>query len=976
MRVSVQLFTFYDIQYNALLMYLILIAGKISIAMEHRVVVAVVLVLAFAVICGLLACAVNYWPQMRHNQVWLGYSSSLPDYVPHFLGRDQEIADLVKLLDPGNGDIKTVSIVGPPGFGKSSLATHVGHEMIDKGVVVNYVDLDEVELDGLPEKIIGNAGIATKNDSVERLIKWAKHEVSFPVLLILDNCDVVLHEKRAIFENILEKILRNSPRMKILLTSKQKRVQLDQFAEFSLEEINPEASCKLLSGIARRKVSKKSCRSIIQLTGNVPLAVKVIGAILSKGTRNVTHVVESLRKEFSHTINYDGLPVNQKVNASISVSYKYLTERQRKLGKQLAYFPGSFTVQAACQVLSHVIESCDSVRAELDVFEQRSLLQHQGKNRYQFHKILKEFFSDMESISNSDTHSNKHNFLANFQKYFGSMLFHFSLEFEKNYVAALNALDTEKHNIQFYLRHVTYQCSFDPEHSLSAIRIVQVALNKRFLTCRFKGKDLLQPLNSINTCVMLIGKRAQSTEKHLTLRIFIDITLKMHDLASSSRTQENILESANRVLEKFEDNELPDTTTFYSRLGSHYRVLGDHEKERKCHEKILWRAGTLWNQCSPGSCDYHAISIAYFSLERYTLSAYFIKLSLKEDQPQLSDITMAAVLYRLYVSQLNIGEEVEARSTFDRLESLFPSLHNASLSEVYSHLDLFSQLAKIFRANGMTDQARQLEIKQIMAVKTINATELRYEETVTEKATALAVSLFEQKQYTEVPDMAKVALDLLSKQKWCKQIIDLQLILGKAEYHNGNETASVEMLKLVACSIIYDHPIYKDTAREACMYLVAQSRFDYACLIIIWDDIVLAGKGLLSALLADTVDKNYFSIPKEQKASTSSDVILSSSYLDILPYDLAAPTQMFYTTIINWVIQCLKRFFSYLLSYNFIILCINRFFVFTKFLIVTTFLICCCGLSTRCVYRVVVRFVKGLYRIFQKCIRIVIKFTV
>ena len=39
-----------------------------------------------------------------------------------------------------------VSIVGPPGFGKSTLAIHVGHEITEKGgIAVHYADLYEVQ---------------------------------------------------------------------------------------------------------------------------------------------------------------------------------------------------------------------------------------------------------------------------------------------------------------------------------------------------------------------------------------------------------------------------------------------------------------------------------------------------------------------------------------------------------------------------------------------------------------------------------------------------------------------------------------------------------------------------------------------------------------------------------------------------------------------------------------------------------------
>ena len=100
-------------------------ADKWFLSTWCKVLTAAMLLIRLAFI---LPFVVPYFPHIYHRQVWSSYSPSLPDYIPHFLGHDKEIEDLVRLLDPENTDVRTVSIVGPPGFGKSSLALHVGHE--------------------------------------------------------------------------------------------------------------------------------------------------------------------------------------------------------------------------------------------------------------------------------------------------------------------------------------------------------------------------------------------------------------------------------------------------------------------------------------------------------------------------------------------------------------------------------------------------------------------------------------------------------------------------------------------------------------------------------------------------------------------------------------------------------------------------------------------------------------------------------
>ena len=443
-----------------------------------------------------------YFHRIRHSQLLLAYSPSLPDYVPHFLGREKELSELVMMLDPDNKDVRTVSIVGPPGFGKSSLAIHVGHEMIDRGVVVNYVNLDEVTLDGIPEKVVSNAGITTKNTSVDRLIKWAK-EVKYPVLLILDNCDVILHEKRDNFQNLLQRVRRSAGTVmiKFLLTTKHKFNIMDEFEEYPLGEISTEASCKLLCHMAKFDIDEQTCTAITNLTGNVPLALKVVGAILRTRNRNVTQVIQGLNDELLNTLNPSDL--DQKVNASLSLSYNYLTTGQRKLGRHLALFPGSFAAGDACHILGEVMENkCSAINAEIEVLDQRSLLHSLGKGRYQFHKIIKEFFVAMKR--SHDAEKNASAFMTRFLVYYGQKLYELSVIFESDYASALHNLDIEKHNFQYLLEHMEVVCSMDSKQSLLVFQTIQIALQMRFLTCRFTAIELEKPLADICSCVVHI----------------------------------------------------------------------------------------------------------------------------------------------------------------------------------------------------------------------------------------------------------------------------------------------------------------------------------------------------------------------------------------------------------------------------------------------------------------------------------------
>ena len=111
-----------------------------------------------------IACVFMY-PQVYH-------SDTLPVISEEevFVGRETELEVLTDWI--GNSTI--VSIVGSPGFGKSTLAIRLGHAITEKGgVAVHYADLYEVQgMTTLNEKLTFLV-LGEKRQSSEYLFMWA-----------------------------------------------------------------------------------------------------------------------------------------------------------------------------------------------------------------------------------------------------------------------------------------------------------------------------------------------------------------------------------------------------------------------------------------------------------------------------------------------------------------------------------------------------------------------------------------------------------------------------------------------------------------------------------------------------------------------------------------------------------------------------------------------------------------------------------
>ena len=172
------------------------------------------------------------------------HSDTLPTILERevFIGRDSEIKELTGWIE--NSTI--ISIVGSPGFGKSTLAIHVGHVITEKGgIAVYYIDLYEVQdMTTLKEKLTFLISGENRRSS-EYLLMWAS-KLKVPTLLIFDNCDDLLHKHKDSFQMLMKNLVRRSQLLKVMLTAKQMTSFLGSFKNFTLRAIH-KICCKCIT---------------------------------------------------------------------------------------------------------------------------------------------------------------------------------------------------------------------------------------------------------------------------------------------------------------------------------------------------------------------------------------------------------------------------------------------------------------------------------------------------------------------------------------------------------------------------------------------------------------------------------------------------------------------------------------------------------------------------------------------------------
>jgi predicted ATPase/DNA-binding winged helix-turn-helix (wHTH) protein len=297
------------------------------------------------------------WPLVSHRL------PQLPARLTRMVGRD----DIVRALSVQLMTRRFVSIVGPGGMGKTTVAISIAHALIDdfEGAVF-FVDLGALTDPGLvPTAVASALGIMIQaRDPFLSLLAFLGDR---RVLLLLDNCEHVIDAAAALAEPVVSE----APQTHILATSREAlRVEgehvhllypLDgpvndvgltaaealKFPAVQLfmeraaangyrSELN-DADAPIVGGICRR------------LDG-IALAIELAASrVSSHGIRGTAELLDN-RFKLLWQGRRTALPRHQTLNAMLDWSYNLLHERDKLVFCRLSVFVGVFTLKAALSV--------------------------------------------------------------------------------------------------------------------------------------------------------------------------------------------------------------------------------------------------------------------------------------------------------------------------------------------------------------------------------------------------------------------------------------------------------------------------------------------------------------------------------------------------------------------------------------------------------------------------------------------------
>ncbi|GIG87649.1 ATPase [Plantactinospora endophytica] len=319
--------------------------------------------------------------------------------VATFTGRADQVRTITEAIgDAGGGVVAIHAIDGMPGVGKTALAVHVAHQLVDRypdGQL--FVDLHAHTIDHTPADpadVLAGLLMATglSPDHIpdglqDRAARWRDQAFGRRMLLVLDN---------AATGDQVAPLLPGSGSCMVLVTSRRRLTSLRRSYGATLLPLGvlPEPDAvELFSRVCPRRLhvnEHPAVVDVVRLCGRLPLAIAILAAGIDPDHADpVGELADELTAAQDRLVNIDERLDDRDIGvaSAFTLSYQRLTADQQRVLRLISLTPGADVDTFAAAALTDLPLAV--VRRHLRNLHSHRLLEHStGQHRYRLHDLI------------------------------------------------------------------------------------------------------------------------------------------------------------------------------------------------------------------------------------------------------------------------------------------------------------------------------------------------------------------------------------------------------------------------------------------------------------------------------------------------------------------------------------------------------------------------------------------------------------
>ena len=326
--------------------------------------------------------------------------------VPHFTGRQRECEGITGHVI--SKSTRIVSIWGSPGFGKTSVATAVGHQLHSNGLPVYFFSLRGLQSKtDLTSKLLSFFRRPSTKDEIPQRLSIDEElfqllsEISDEFVMILDNADDLLESGapnvKEEFINFLEDIFSRAKKVTFVITTRESLEYMNvHFQGHQAVRIGPldESFSQTLVCRLLPNTTSSDCIQIAKICGHVPLAMKLLCSSISEDNTQPSQFLEAFKESLESNIvellDNPDYPSNLRLKLLFESSFQRLSPQEQGVLVSLSILPESFNLSAAAAVMG--VKTNLQAKKILHRLRRKSLLDCSFKlESFSMHKLLLAF---------------------------------------------------------------------------------------------------------------------------------------------------------------------------------------------------------------------------------------------------------------------------------------------------------------------------------------------------------------------------------------------------------------------------------------------------------------------------------------------------------------------------------------------------------------------------------------------------------